>query len=646
MKNLLFLFVCTFLFTLSVKSQNLEWVTHGNCSLNTYNTDLVLHDDGFLYSVGVFSDTLNFYSPEGDVSASLYTTGNRASYLAKLTTDGDLIWAKSFGESNTLQFGQLLVDSDGEFFIMGSFSGTVDFDPGEGESTLTSDYISDYFTLKLNSQGEFIWVNQIEVPGYVRVIDAELIEAGNLLITGKFNSTGAIETIDMDPGEGVYNIETSSGYEDAFLLRLDNDGQFVFGRSWAQDDNMTFFGVEINSLGEIVLAASFTGTIDFDPGEGVEMVAAQGIQWANSLNRDVAIVKLDSQANFEWVKIIGSDGRELCGDVKVDNLDNIYLSGSFEDDSDFDPGESDYILTSLIEKDIYVAKYDTHGNLIWVETAQSTGDDAVYFDIASNIFLSKTGNVYVAGRVSGDYSLSVNADTVTNSVTGSFDLFLGKINPGGNWSWFNHFGSIEIDDPSRLLIDDEENIYLSGNYKAEFAIGDEDTSVVLPLAGERDLMMAKFSQCADTYVHKNGSSLTSNAEDATYQWIDCETDEPIEGADGQTFSPDHVGSYAVVVTQRGCTDTSICHEIDEVGFGGFGSSLILIYPNPASAELVVESEVDGYIQMYNSIGELLIEQNVYAGVNHINVSRFPVAHYIVRFFSDSGTESKKFVIER
>lgn len=75
--------------------------------------------------------------------------------------------------------------------------------------------------------------------------------------------------------------------------------------------------------------------------------------------------------------------------------------------------------------------------------------------------------------------------------------------------------------------------------------------------------------------------LTAEEAGLTYQWLDCNDDwAEIDGATDQMYAPLENGSYAVVITQDGCTDTSDCYDIVALAIGSFEANGVRIYPNP------------------------------------------------------------------
>ncbi|GAO31519.1 T9SS type A sorting domain-containing protein [Geofilum rubicundum] len=89
-----------------------------------------------------------------------------------------------------------------------------------------------------------------------------------------------------------------------------------------------------------------------------------------------------------------------------------------------------------------------------------------------------------------------------------------------------------------------------------------------------------------------GPVLTAQMADVAYQWVNCEESfEPIEGAIAQSFNAVSSGSYAVIVSQHGCSLRSDCHMV--VGSSLTGEQYqqgISVYPNPTSGRLTLQFE--------------------------------------------------------
>ncbi len=94
----------------------------------------------------------------------------------------------------------------------------------------------------------------------------------------------------------------------------------------------------------------------------------------------------------------------------------------------------------------------------------------------------------------------------------------------------------------------------------------------------------------DTSVTQTSGLLTANADEATYQWIDCDNgNAPIEGENNQTYTATIDGNYAVIVSENGCTDTSACFFVNSTDIieNTFEHNISL-YPNPNDGSFSID----------------------------------------------------------
>lgn len=88
---------------------------------------------------------------------------------------------------------------------------------------------------------------------------------------------------------------------------------------------------------------------------------------------------------------------------------------------------------------------------------------------------------------------------------------------------------------------------------------------------------------------QNGATLSATASGATYQWIDCSTNTPIANATSQNYTATVNGSYAVIVTQNSCSDTSACLTVTGIGISENDfANLIKLYPNPTQGNFNID----------------------------------------------------------
>lgn len=123
----------------------------------------------------------------------------------------------------------------------------------------------------------------------------------------------------------------------------------------------------------------------------------------------------------------------------------------------------------------------------------------------------------------------------------------------------------------------------------------------------------------------SGTTITADADSATYQWINCMDNQPIAGATEKSYTTVANGSYAVIVTQNGCTDTSDCVVISTTGISrSIASGDFSLFPNPASRQITVKvaPALDGaaYI-ITDAIGRKVITGKLKAPTTEIQIQQ-------------------------
>ncbi|MBK7855362.1 MAG: hypothetical protein IPJ79_11045 [Bacteroidetes bacterium] len=205
-----------------LNAQSLSWVNSFGGINNETSGVITLDNSGELYIAGTFMDTVDF-----DPGPSIYNVvslDDNDAFILKLDSAGDFVWMKAISGYETQSIRQISFDNIGNLIVTINSESTADFDPGLGVYNLTAIGGSDLFVLKLNAQGNFVWVKQM--GGYSD-------ESINFSITDQFNNiylTGSFQdTIDFDSGVGVYNL-VSAGGRDIFVLKLDATGNLIWAK--------------------------------------------------------------------------------------------------------------------------------------------------------------------------------------------------------------------------------------------------------------------------------------------------------------------------------------------------------------------------------------------------------------------------------
>ncbi len=401
-------------------------------------------------------------------------------------------------------------DTAGNTYYTGFFEGTVDFDPGPGVVSLTAAGLSDVFVAKFTSAGALAWVRQaggsettgglqpnLTDTGRTVAVDAD----GNVYVTGEF-----LGTADFDPGPGVVQL-VSGGSLDAFVWKLNRDGNFVWARRAGSGGRDHGNDLALDGQGNVYTVGYFQGTVDFDPGPGTFPLTAAG-------TFDVYVSKLDRDGNFLWARRVGGGSGNFpegsSPAVGVDGAGNVYAAGTFVGTVDFDPGANAVNLTSAGSEDAFIFKLDSGGNFLWARQVGRAGG----FQSIQGLAVDSAGNAYTTGIFIGPVDFDPGPGSFMLPGEGAtYDGFLLKLDPAGNFAWARQFsGSNRDQSGHEVTVDHQGAVYVVGDLGQTVSSGPGGASVTAP---DGSIAIAKFDSGGTLiWAHAGGSG----AEDVA---VDC-----------------------------------------------------------------------------------------------------------------------------
>ncbi|MCF6308776.1 MAG: T9SS type A sorting domain-containing protein [Flavobacteriaceae bacterium] len=459
------------------ESGNFLWAISFGGVGDEYLGSITLDDTGNLYITGRFFDIVDF--DPGPGSQIITSNGYNDSFIMKLDPLGNLIWVKTL-KGPAFNVGRSITIDDSEnIYITGSFGGTVDFDPNNGVFNVTSNGEGDVFILKLNSVGDFIWVKTLggNLNDYVN--SSAIDSSNNLYITGKFEGL-----VDFDPSNGIFNITANpdGGNRDIFILKLDVDGNFIWAKAYGNNEFWeSVKDITIDYLGNTFVTGSFKGVLDFDPGTGVHNLTSTynasiyllklnsdgNFVWAHTIdsngltdegwsvttdflgnpiitgkfmetadfdpgvgvanltsngNKDIFIAKYESNGNFIWARSMGSAALDVGTSVSTDNLGHIFLTGTFREVADLDPGTGTTNSISNGDADIFVMKLID--NTLDIIDNELESNIRIYPNPTNGNFTVSLGQIYQKTEtiIMNNLGQIVSNKTVIN--TGKIDLYI------------------------------------------------------------------------------------------------------------------------------------------------------------------------------------------------------------------------------
>ena len=321
---------------------NLIWAKSFGGALWDFGISIDIDLSGNVFTTGYYTGTVDFDPGAGVLNLSV--VGSADVFVQKLDSNGDFLWAKSFGGSGDDNPESIHIDSNGDIYITGHYSSTsVDFDPNAGTTILPLIGNVDVFIEKLDQNGDLVWAKVFGGSGIDYGYSIITDQSGNVYTTGYF-----LSSVDFDPNAGVTNA-SSNGFADVFLQKLDQSGNFTWVKTFGSANSEMGRSIDVDVNGNIYITGDFMGPTDFDPGAGTTILTSNG-------GTDAFVQKLDSNGDFAWARSFGGANHDFGRSISVDANDNVFTLGDFSGTADFDPNAGITNLTSNGLKDIFVQK--------------------------------------------------------------------------------------------------------------------------------------------------------------------------------------------------------------------------------------------------------------------------------------------------
>lgn len=397
---------------------------------------LARDSNGFIYVAGEFRGTADL-DPGPGVN-NLTSIASRDGFIQKLDASGNLIWVVQVPGVQILDARIGLDPQDSSLTVTGNFSGTQDFDPGAGVFNLSSNGLEDGFTLKLDTNGNFLWAfnwgGSSQDGGGAAGIDA----SGNVYTTGFF-----VGTVDFDPSPGVFNLNSGS-LSDGFLQKVDSNGNFVWAIQFSGPNFTSGKKMDIDSAGNVYVIGRFTNgslwkvdptgsilwRVDHADEFGDISLDASGVPYTTAAENGSGFTRVfmtltDGSSTSTIINLPFSSSDGFFG-IDLDASSNIYLTGGFRGTIDFDPSGAEFnVVASSGDYSAFVAKYTSTGAFVnaggmQVQTSGSASGNRI--EAANDGTAFVTG--WFGGTMDADPSEGTFLLTSDGTNTERFDVFL------------------------------------------------------------------------------------------------------------------------------------------------------------------------------------------------------------------------------
>ncbi len=408
----------------------------------------------------------------------------------------------SFGSTGNEVIYDSAKDSEGNFYIVGDFTGTINLGgddltsvvaeeatggsggAGGSEETGGSGGVgsgeSDIFVAKFDSTGTHVWSKSFGDASYQHVSAIAIDHDDHLILTGDY--LGSI------PFDGSAFDSTDDSTQNAFVAKLDSDGKYVWDQTFDSTTDETLYSrdVAINSENSVYIIGFY--------GDSIADLNIPTPNNDSDKDDDVYLIELDQQGTLTWADdyyFLEINFIDFGVGVSIDDNDSIILTGNFATTS------------------VFLAKYTSSHSWSWGWTCYLDGKEDVGRGL--QVLTDSGNNIYLLGSYEGQFQCYLYSTLKILDVTssGSSDFFIAKISPSGDKAvWSKTFGASGVaqnplddvfhDNPSmKLALDETGDLVVTGSYSGKVSF-DGGTSYLTAGNTDKSIFVAKLDPANGT----------------------------------------------------------------------------------------------------------------------------------------------------
>ena len=517
------------------------------------------------------------------------------------------VWAQHAGGSSSERPFALASDNDGNVYVTGAFQHGATF----GKKALSPSGDTDAFLAKYDSEGKVQWVrkggstywenNTLSEYG----IDVAVVNDKYVYITGTFRRTATFEEQEI----------TSAGQDDIFVAKYSLEGRLIWVRSAGGISQDKPQALASDEEGNVYLTGYFQHTATF----GKKMMSALN-------SSECFVAKYTPEGEVDWVNHSASKQYAVGKAISYQN-GHLYVGGEFEEALE----ANRRTLSANGSTDIFVAQYDTNGQLSWIKSIGGEGKEKISSITTDSKYLYFTGSF--EGHLK-EKKIKIDSE-------GESDMLLGKYSLQGEPLWLTKAGGVKADQGNSIALDEGGNVLLVGSFQDRASI----TADAMYSHGFTDIFVASYS------------------DQGKLQWQDVIGGSGQDlGADILSFKSDIVlaGSFRETaalgqeeVSSAGASDILLTKEISPnqgAVLATGNTNYISAHPNPVSDVLYISANIPnfkrGVLRITNSVGVSLANYRFGSGVinKKIDVTKYTSGVYYVQVFTEGKTFSEKVII--
>lgn len=324
-------------------------------------------------------------------------------------------WESKFGGSGNDYARKIATDSDGNVYVVGSFSGETKVE----STTINSTGEREAIISKFNNSGNLVWLKTISVSEkeYSDAYGLCIDNSNNIYVIGYY--TGSISVGDFDlSNDAIYNL---------FLIKLNSDGNYLMAKSHGINDQ---YRIGLN--------------IDLDASGNIYLVGSSNNEYIGK--HASVFIKFDASGNLLWEKFYD----ESFNDIKVAE-NHLYICGNHNKSNDGIIDDFFLTLTGY-DADAFLLKGDLDGNFKWIISSEEI-DNGVGSGFGTGLCIDSEENIYLNGNFLKRIKFG---DTILTESSYKNKTFVAKFDSSGTFSWANAYtgytSGIHLDEDKHLFV--------------------------------------------------------------------------------------------------------------------------------------------------------------------------------------------------
>jgi hypothetical protein len=574
-------------------------------------------------------------------------------------------WAKSITGNAVKEIYDVTTDFEGNVYTTGTLGLSANIGPGEGTLEAVVNPFNpnanmgrNVFVTKMTSAGTLVWAKTFggEYDDIAKAIKTDA--SGNIYVAGTFKGQ-----CDFNPNPGEFYLNSGSVLsnfgDNSFIMKMGPTGNLLWAKAFVGTYNQELNDIDVDAQGNVYSTGTFIGlnsfAVDFDPGFGTNFVPAT--------TYDVFISKITTDGDFVWVKTfsggdsdsVNVEDRDKGNSLKLDSQGNVVVLGSFRLTNDFDPSTGVNNLTaagSYDNSDLFVAKLDNSGNLIWAKRIGGQAEDR-----GKSLGIDANNNIYTFGYHSSDsefpeVDFDPNAGVFNLLPSTRFKNVVTKLTSTGNFEWAKLFRGNNTGDyyfGRSFDVDSNGNFYVCENFSGTInnpliADFDDGVGVFNLTATSESIFLVKYNTSGSfitAYKIGNNSSginsygIHAGANGSIYN---------IGQYDGTIDFDPTDGVFNLLSTTYNCYLQKVSNQ--SLGIQENKYKNLSIYPNPTRDFINFEMNnmVDTVsVKVISMQGQVVKEQSLSKNNATIDVSALSKGLYIVEILSGNEVTRTKFI---